>query len=173
VQVLFPRIPPKNPLKKVVIRDTGKMASSGQSSELQSLAALVKTLTNIQMKEILRSELLAVSGVKTTLQLRIIECECRRFTIVFLKTESFANCTLFLQQISRGFTSPAKWTATKTSNSSYVPSPTDHFLLPPPHTSISLTTTLQDQHKSSKLWGQQCHLNLFQMVCFTLRWTGK
>jgi hypothetical protein len=157
----------------VVIRDTGKMASSGQSSELQSLAALVKTLTNVQMKEILRSEFLPVSGVKTTLQLRIIDCKWRRFTIVFFQSESSANCTPFLQQISRGFTRAAKWIATKISKTSYVPSPTDHFLLPPPHTSISLTTPLQDKHKSRNLWGQQCHLNPFQMVCFTLRWTGK
>ncbi|KJK64470.1 PINIT domain protein [Aspergillus parasiticus SU-1] len=38
------------------------MASVGQSSELQSVVALVKTMTNAQLKEILRSEGLAVSG---------------------------------------------------------------------------------------------------------------
>ncbi|KAE8377917.1 transport protein particle component-domain-containing protein [Aspergillus bertholletiae] len=49
------------------------MASVGQSPELQSLVALVKTMTNAQLKEILRREGLAVSGVKASLQLRIIE----------------------------------------------------------------------------------------------------
>ncbi|KAE8419362.1 PINIT domain-containing protein [Aspergillus pseudocaelatus] len=49
------------------------MASVGQSSELQSVVALVKTMTNAQLKEILRSEGLAVSGVKASLQLRIID----------------------------------------------------------------------------------------------------
>ncbi|KAB8253953.1 PINIT domain-containing protein [Aspergillus pseudonomiae] len=49
------------------------MASVCQSSELQSVVALVKTMTNAQLKEILRSEGLAVSGVKASLQLRIID----------------------------------------------------------------------------------------------------
>ncbi|KAF5861496.1 SUMO ligase siz1 [Aspergillus alliaceus] len=48
------------------------MASVGQSSELQSVIALVKTMTNAQLKDILRSEGLAVSGVKASLQIRII-----------------------------------------------------------------------------------------------------
>lgn len=38
------------------------------------MVALVKTMTNAQLKEILRSEGLAVSGVKASLQLRIIDC---------------------------------------------------------------------------------------------------
>ncbi|KAF4213231.1 hypothetical protein CNMCM8980_002395 [Aspergillus fumigatiaffinis] len=50
------------------------MASAVQSSELQSVVALIKTLTNAQLKDILRSEGLAVSGVKASLQLRIIDC---------------------------------------------------------------------------------------------------
>lgn len=54
---------------------SSNMTSSGQPAELQSLIALVKTLTNAQMKEILRGEGLTVSGVKVSLQLRIIECE--------------------------------------------------------------------------------------------------
>ncbi|KAK9584074.1 E3 SUMO-protein ligase pli1 [Aspergillus fumigatus] len=49
------------------------MASAVQSSELQSIVALIKTLTNAQLKDILRSEGLAVSGVKASLQLRIID----------------------------------------------------------------------------------------------------
>lgn len=49
------------------------MASAVQPSELQSVIALVKTLTNAQLKDILRSETLAVSGVKATLQIRIIQ----------------------------------------------------------------------------------------------------
>ncbi|OKL56745.1 hypothetical protein UA08_07883 [Talaromyces atroroseus] len=48
------------------------MTSSG-SAELQSLISVVKIMTNAQMKEVLRSEGLAVSGVKISLQLRIIE----------------------------------------------------------------------------------------------------
>lgn len=50
------------------------MASSGQSSEINHLVALIKTLTNPQLKDLLRNEGLAVSGVKMTLQLRIIDC---------------------------------------------------------------------------------------------------
>ncbi|KAH8689706.1 putative SUMO ligase SizA [Talaromyces proteolyticus] len=50
------------------------MSSAGQAPELLGMIALVKTLTNVQMKEILRSQNLTVSGVKSTLQLRIIAC---------------------------------------------------------------------------------------------------
>lgn len=50
------------------------MASAGQSSEIQSAIALVKTLTNAQLKDILRHAELAVSGVKASLQIRIIDC---------------------------------------------------------------------------------------------------
>ncbi|KAL4976193.1 PINIT domain-containing protein [Aspergillus desertorum] len=46
--------------------------ASGQMSELQSVIALVKTLTNAQLKDILRDEGLAVSGLKAALQVRII-----------------------------------------------------------------------------------------------------
>ncbi|KAE8348184.1 PINIT domain-containing protein [Aspergillus coremiiformis] len=49
------------------------MASVSQSSDLQSVTALVKTMTNAQLKDILRSEGLAVSGVKASLQHRIID----------------------------------------------------------------------------------------------------
>ncbi|KAJ9301461.1 transcriptional regulator family: Zinc finger, MIZ-type [Paecilomyces variotii] len=49
------------------------MASPGQAPDFQSITALIKTLTNVQLKEILRSEGLAVSGVKVSLQLRIID----------------------------------------------------------------------------------------------------
>ncbi|KAI9368006.1 transport protein particle component-domain-containing protein [Aspergillus egyptiacus] len=47
--------------------------TSDQASELQSVIALIKTLTNAQLKDILRFEGLAVSGVKASLQLRIID----------------------------------------------------------------------------------------------------
>ncbi|KAL4914287.1 PINIT domain-containing protein [Aspergillus aurantiobrunneus] len=47
--------------------------ASGQTSELQSVIALIKTLTNAQLKDILRVEGLAVSGVKASLQIRIID----------------------------------------------------------------------------------------------------
>jgi len=50
------------------------MASPGQFPELPQLVALIKTLTNPQLKELLRNEGLAVSGVKASLQLRIIDC---------------------------------------------------------------------------------------------------
>jgi hypothetical protein len=50
------------------------MASSGQLSEIPHLVARIKTLTNPQLKELLRNEGLAVSGVKASLQLRIIDC---------------------------------------------------------------------------------------------------
>ncbi|KAL3455632.1 transport protein particle component-domain-containing protein [Aspergillus heterothallicus] len=49
------------------------MASGGQTSEVQSVIALIKTMTNMQLKEILRAEGLAVSGVKAALQMRIID----------------------------------------------------------------------------------------------------
>ncbi|PWY64296.1 SUMO ligase SizA [Aspergillus heteromorphus CBS 117.55] len=49
------------------------MASAGQFLDNQSLSALVKTLTNAQLKHILRNEGLAVSGLKASLQLRIID----------------------------------------------------------------------------------------------------
>ncbi|EAU33412.1 conserved hypothetical protein [Aspergillus terreus NIH2624] len=49
------------------------MASSINQSELHSVVALVKTLTNAQLKDILRHEGLAVSGLKAALQLRIID----------------------------------------------------------------------------------------------------
>jgi E3 SUMO-protein ligase PIAS1 len=50
------------------------MASASHAHELNSLSSLVKTLTNSQLKDILRNEGLAVSGVKASLQIRIIEC---------------------------------------------------------------------------------------------------
>ncbi|KAL1845996.1 E3 SUMO-protein ligase pli1 [Paecilomyces lecythidis] len=50
------------------------MASPGQvPPDFQSISALIKTMTNAQLKDILRSEGLAVSGVKVSLQLRIID----------------------------------------------------------------------------------------------------
>jgi E3 SUMO-protein ligase PIAS1 len=52
------------------------MASSGPPSEIPNLVALIKTLTNPQLKDLLRNEGLAVSGVKASLQLRIIDCSC-------------------------------------------------------------------------------------------------
>lgn len=50
------------------------MATSGQASEIPHLTALIKTLTNPQLKDLLRNEGLAVSGVKASLQIRIIDC---------------------------------------------------------------------------------------------------
>ncbi|KAK2761395.1 SUMO ligase siz1 [Arachnomyces sp. PD_36] len=49
------------------------MASTGSIQDLQTVVALIKTLINAQLKQILRSENLPVSGVKSTLESRIIE----------------------------------------------------------------------------------------------------
>ncbi|PYH77757.1 Zn-finger transcription factor [Aspergillus uvarum CBS 121591] len=49
------------------------MASTGPFYDVQSTVALVKTLTNAQLKDILRNEGLAVSGVKASLQIRILD----------------------------------------------------------------------------------------------------
>ncbi|RAH42998.1 Zn-finger transcription factor [Aspergillus brunneoviolaceus CBS 621.78] len=49
------------------------MASTSPFYDLQSTVALVKTLTNAQLKDILRNEGLAVSGVKASLQIRILD----------------------------------------------------------------------------------------------------
>lgn len=49
------------------------MASSASSPEVIHLVALIKTLTNPQLKDLLRNEGLAVSGVKLALQMRIID----------------------------------------------------------------------------------------------------
>lgn len=49
------------------------MASTGSDQDHQSVVALIKTLINVQLKDILRSEYLPVSGVKSTLQFRIID----------------------------------------------------------------------------------------------------
>ncbi|CAI7583462.1 unnamed protein product [Penicillium pancosmium] len=49
------------------------MASSQSSTEVPHLVALIKTLTNPQLKDLLRNEGLAVSGVKASLQIRIID----------------------------------------------------------------------------------------------------
>lgn len=51
-----------------------KVMASGQSSELPRLVALIKTLTIPQLKDLLRNEGLPVSGLKASLQLRIIDC---------------------------------------------------------------------------------------------------
>lgn len=50
------------------------MAASGQPSEIPQLVALIKTMTIPQLKDLLRNEGLALSGVKAVLQLRIIDC---------------------------------------------------------------------------------------------------
>jgi E3 SUMO-protein ligase PIAS1 len=49
------------------------MASTGQDpADLLNAIARIKTLTNAQLKDILRNEGLPVSGVKISLQTRII-----------------------------------------------------------------------------------------------------
>ncbi|KAJ5825509.1 hypothetical protein N7474_002647 [Penicillium riverlandense] len=49
------------------------MASSSLAPEISSLVPLIKTLTNQHLRDLCRSEGLAVSGVKATLQLRLID----------------------------------------------------------------------------------------------------
>lgn len=49
--------------------------ASGQSSELPNLVNLIKTLTLPQLKDLLRSEGLPVSGKKAAVQVRIIDCQ--------------------------------------------------------------------------------------------------
>ncbi|KAJ5545348.1 transcriptional regulator family: Zinc finger MIZ-type [Penicillium sp. DV-2018c] len=49
------------------------MATSSLSSEVTTLIAFIKTLTNTQLKDLLRYEGLQVSGLKATLQFRIIQ----------------------------------------------------------------------------------------------------
>ncbi|KAJ5753835.1 uncharacterized protein N7511_007988 [Penicillium nucicola] len=49
------------------------MATPGHSTDVPTLVALIKTLTNPALKDLLRSENLQVSGVKIALQLRIIQ----------------------------------------------------------------------------------------------------
>ncbi|OGE56333.1 hypothetical protein PENARI_c003G08963 [Penicillium arizonense] len=49
------------------------MATPGHSTDVPTLVALIKTLTNPSLKDLLRSESLQVSGVKIALQLRIIQ----------------------------------------------------------------------------------------------------
>lgn len=53
---------------------TVTMASSSLAPEISSLVPLIKTLTNQHLRDLCRSESLAVSGVKATLQLRLIDC---------------------------------------------------------------------------------------------------
>ena len=62
---------------KIVSTHSAIMASSQTSSEVPHLVALIKTLTNPQLKDLLRNEGLAVSGVKASLQMRIIDCSLR------------------------------------------------------------------------------------------------
>lgn len=64
------------------------MASSGQLSEIPHLVALIKTLTNPNLKDLLRNEGLAVSGVKASLQLRIIDCS---YLFVYLRLSLSAS----------------------------------------------------------------------------------
>ncbi|KAJ5779035.1 transcriptional regulator family: Zinc finger MIZ-type [Penicillium paradoxum] len=49
------------------------MSTTNISSEVTTLIAFIKTLTNPQLKDLLRYESLPVSGLKATLQFRIIE----------------------------------------------------------------------------------------------------
>lgn len=57
---------------------------------MSNVVMIIKTMTNAQMKEALRSEGLAVSGVKISLQLRLIECE----EYLFLLSHTFPFCEM-------------------------------------------------------------------------------
>lgn len=63
------------------------MATAGQSlqQQLQSIKARLKGLLNNELKDICRTENLAVSGVKSVLQSRIIERELAAIMSTFRK----------------------------------------------------------------------------------------
>lgn len=65
------------------------MASSQASPEVLNLVALIKTLTNPQLKDLLRNEGLAVSGVKASLQMRIIDCSSSLLCVPSLASPHF------------------------------------------------------------------------------------
>ncbi|KAJ5675889.1 hypothetical protein N7462_008786 [Penicillium macrosclerotiorum] len=67
------------------------MTSSGQRSEIPQLVALIKTLTNPQLKDLLRNEGLAVSGVKASLQLRIISFSGQALTFLIIDLERLCD----------------------------------------------------------------------------------
>lgn len=78
------------------------MAASGQPSELPQLVALIKTMTIPQLKDLLRNEGLALSGVKAVLQVRIIDCSFPHpySVLVHLRSAAFVSLSLrsaFLQ----------------------------------------------------------------------------
>lgn len=101
--------------------------ASGQASELQSAIALIKTLTNAQLKDILRVEGLAVSGVKASLQMRIINC-----WYIFPFINAFQSCTdglpLNTSQTLSSFPKQAILKAMIASESSYMLLHTVHYL---------------------------------------------
>lgn len=53
------------------------MTPTVPESDIQSVISLVKSLLNSQLKQILREEGLHVSGVKSALQERVIDCSSR------------------------------------------------------------------------------------------------
>ncbi|KAL2830637.1 transport protein particle component-domain-containing protein [Aspergillus pseudoustus] len=100
--------------------------ASGQTSEMQSVIALIKTLTNMQLKEILRVEGLAVSGVKAALQMRIIDYLERLYQGGHL--ERYDGLRKFVYGIAHRSMPPSRVVE--------VPSPRDHILAT--HTNQSL-----------------------------------
>lgn len=68
------------------------MASTGQDpADLLNAIARIKTLTNAQLKDILRNEGLPVSGVKISLQTRIITCSFLQIFNFFFFAIPFHN----------------------------------------------------------------------------------
>jgi hypothetical protein len=146
------------------------MASSGQASELQSLIALVKTLTNVQMKEILRSEFLPVSGVKTTLQLRIIDCGWRRFTIFLFCPRALLISHLFSNRFRADVPERSNGTLRKLQEIYMLLYPPDTPSNPRRHTPVSVSLQLVKTNTNQGIFGvSNASSTLFKWSVFLLR----
>ncbi|KLJ08905.1 hypothetical protein EMPG_15668 [Blastomyces silverae] len=109
------------------------MASTGQDmADLQRVIALVKSLLNAQLKDILRYEGLAVSGVKAVLQERIIG--------------RFIYATAQHQAPSTPTQSPAAYQQPQSAPSTYAQQPVSTFSLPmtPSHSFSSGRLSFKD-----------------------------
>ncbi|KKZ64984.1 hypothetical protein EMCG_09110 [[Emmonsia] crescens] len=111
------------------------MASTGQdTADLQRVIALVKSLLNAQLKDILRSENLAVSGVKAVLQDRIIERLERLFhggpTDRYNQLKRFIYVTAQLQVPSTPTQSSPAYQQPQSAPSTYAQQTVSSFSLP-------------------------------------------
>ncbi|KAF3388280.1 E3 SUMO-protein ligase pli1 [Talaromyces pinophilus] len=94
------------------------------SVDMSNVVMVIKTMTNVQMKEALRSEGLAVSGVKISLQLRLIEYLERMYQRGSIDDyERIARKLYTIAGIQNQFPSSTTTdTTTYTAQQSYVPS---------------------------------------------------